>query len=118
MIYCIGGRCVCEFGPVIGYFPKPSKSWLIAKPNLIEEARDIFKDTGINFTSDGKKHLGAAFGSEEFKTEFVNEKVQMWVEEVIHLTEIARKDQHSIYCAFMHGLRNRYTLKVLNFAGT
>ena len=83
-------KCVCEFGPVIRYFPKPSKSCLIAKPNLIEEARDIFKDTGINFTSDGKKHLGADVGSEDFKTEFVNEKVQMWVEEVIHSTEIAK----------------------------
>ena len=56
-----------------------------------------------------KKHLGAAVGSEDFKTEFVNEKVQMWVEEVIHLTEIARKDPHSAYCAFMDGLSNRYT---------
>ena len=27
---------------------------------LIKEVREIFKDTGINFTSDGKKHLGAA----------------------------------------------------------
>ena len=33
----------------------------------------------------------------------------MWVEEVIHLTEIVRKDPHSAYYTFMHGLRNRYS---------
>ena len=34
-------KCV-EFGPAIGYYPKASKSWLIVKPELLEEARSIF----------------------------------------------------------------------------
>ena len=35
-------------GPSIGYFAKPSKSWLIVKPEFAEEAEgnDIFKSAG------------------------------------------------------------------------
>lgn len=102
-------KCVCEYGPIIGYFPKPSKSWLIVKPNLIDEATALFKDSGIKITAEGKKHLGAAIGSEDYKNEFVNEKIKSWVTEIINLTEIAKKDPHSAYCAFTHGLRHKYT---------
>ena len=102
-------KCVCEYGPIIGYFPKPSKSWLIVKPSMIHQAHNIFKNSGINITSDGKKHLGAAIGSEDFKTEFVIEKVLLWVNEIMNLAEIAKKDPHSAYCAFTHGLKHNYT---------
>ena len=50
-------KCVCEYGPIIGYFPKPSKSWLIVKPNLIDEATALFKDSGIKITAEGKKNI-------------------------------------------------------------
>ena len=78
--------------------------WLIVKPNLIDEATALFKDSGIKITAEGKKHLGAAIGSEDYKNEFMNEKIKSWVTEIINLTEIAKKDPHSAYCAFTHGL--------------
>ena len=40
-------------GPIIGYFAKVSKSWLITKPNKFELAQRMFKDTGINVTAEG-----------------------------------------------------------------
>ena len=54
------------FGAKMGYFPKASRSWLIAKPEKYETAKGIFRDTNLNITSKGKKHLGAVVGTEEF----------------------------------------------------
>ena len=55
-------------GPAYGYFPKPSKTWLIVKEEKLEEAKRIFKDTGVKITSDGTRHLGLQLEAEPSKT--------------------------------------------------
>ena len=48
-------------GKKYGYFVNESKSWLIIKDNSqLENAKMIFHDTAIKFTTEGKRHLGAA----------------------------------------------------------
>ena len=39
----------------------------------------MFRDTAINVTIEGHKHLGAALGSRSFLEEYVGEKVDEWV---------------------------------------
>ena len=46
---------------------KCHKSCLIVKEGMEELVMEIFKDTGVKITSEGKKHLGAVIGSPEFK---------------------------------------------------
>ena len=41
-----------EKGPSYGYFPKAVKTWLIVKEDKLEEAKHMFKDTGVKITSD------------------------------------------------------------------
>ena len=36
-------------------------------------------------------------------------KIAEWTSEIVNLSEIAKKDPHSAYCAFTHGLRHKYT---------
>ena len=38
---------VIEWGPFIGYYAKPSKSWLIVKPDYLEYAREVFSGSGL-----------------------------------------------------------------------
>ena len=52
-----------ESGPALGYFPNAKKCWLIIKPEREKAAREVFRDTAINVTVEGHKHLGAAPGS-------------------------------------------------------
>ena len=42
------------------------KSWLIVKDAKLSEAHTIFQGSGIPITSEGKRYLGAAIGSESF----------------------------------------------------
>ena len=44
------------------YFPNAKKCWLIIKPEREEADREVFRDTAINVTIEGHKHLGAALG--------------------------------------------------------
>ena len=51
-------------GKKFGHYVNESKRWLIIKnPDHLDYANNIFKDTGIKFTCEGKRHLGAVIDS-------------------------------------------------------
>ena len=49
-------------GPKYGYYPRPSKSFLIAKQHYKEYAERIFAGSNIKITTEGARHLGAVLG--------------------------------------------------------
>ena len=99
---------VIRVGPFIGYYAKPSKSWLIVKPGYLEYAKRVFARSGLQITTDGQRHLGAVVGSEQYRAEYVKMKIDGWIEEVEKLGEVARVDPHAAYCAYVFGLQHRY----------
>ena len=96
-------------GPDFGYFANPSKTSLIVKECHHLDAIALFENTNVSITTDGKSHLGAALGTEAFVHEFVNGKVQQWVEEIKHLSLIAQTQPHAAFSAFVHGLSSKWT---------
>ena len=62
------------YWPKYGYFPKASKSYLIVK----EDATALFDNSNVNITVEEKRHLGAIFGSDGYKREYVDELVKDW----------------------------------------
>ena len=50
---------IIDFGVFIGYTAKPTKSWLIVKEEYLQNAQKIFEGTGIQITTEGRRHLGA-----------------------------------------------------------
>ena len=100
---------IVDIGRFIGYNAKASKSWLIVKEQYIDLAKLTFKDAGINITSRGKRHLGAVIGSEDFKVEYVSEKVDRWMSEIETLAEITLVEPHAAYAAFVHGFQHKFT---------
>ena len=105
------------YGPYIGYHAKPSKSWLIVKSQHLEYAESVFRGTGLQITTSGKRHLGAVVGTNKFKDEFVSEKVDTWIEELAELGEIAKVEPHVAYCAYVFGLQHRYTYVLRTIPG-
>ena len=96
-------------GPDFGYFPNDRKCWIIAKPAKEESVREAFKDTSINVTVQGQKHLGAARGSKEYLEEYVSEKVINWINEIAKLAELALFQPQACYAAYTFGLKHRWT---------
>ena len=65
-------------GNRFGYYVNRSKSWLIVKTaQAADEARKIFGNS-VNITTDGKRHLGAVIGSDEYKSEYCEGLVNNW----------------------------------------
>ena len=70
---------LCDMCPKFGYFPEPSKCWLIVKPKLYKKILEIFSDdTEIKITMEGKRHLGAIVGSESYNKSYVSVKITEW----------------------------------------
>ena len=100
---------VVHYGPFLGYYAKPEKSWLIVKPEHLKLAEEVFEGSGLQITTQGQRHLGAVIGSEEYKDEYVDGKLSEWIEQLKMLGKVAQIDPHIAYCAYVFGLQHRYT---------
>ena len=103
-------NAIIEHGRKFGYFVNEAKSWLIIKNvDNCELAQHIFKESGIQITTSGKRHLGAAIGSEEFRIQYSREKISKWQAEVEKLAEIAKTEPQAAYAAYVHGEQHRFS---------
>lgn len=100
---------ISEIGPLFGYYPNGSKTYLVVKPDHGEHASRLFADTDVHVTTYGKRHLGAALGSRTFTEEYVSTKVQEWVKEIQQLAKVAISQPHAAHAAFTHGLSSRWS---------
>ena len=90
-------------GSKFGYYINQSKSWIISKNEKdLNEAKRIFEGTDRKFTTEGKRYLRAAIGSQDSKTAYANDNVKSWCEEIIKLTEYAKSQTQAAYAAFRH----------------
>ncbi len=100
---------LARLGPGYGYFPNPSKTWLVTKDDFHSNAVAAFEGTNINVTSSGRPYLGAALGTDAYTDQFVSEKVSQWSDEVRLLSAIATTQPHAAYAAFNHGLSSKWS---------
>ena len=97
-------------GPKFGYFPEPTKTFLILKdPSLTTLATHLFAGTGVKITCHGQRHLGAVIGSEEYKTSYVSAKVTKWVNDIKELSAIAVEEPQAALSAFTKSFCHRWT---------
>ena len=82
---------------------------MIVKPEHQQSAEQLFRDTGLNITSEGRRHLGAAIGQKSFVKEYMTEKVSNWVKELTKVASIATTHPQEAYAALTHGLTSKWT---------
>ncbi len=59
-------------------------------------------------TSSGHRYLGSYIGTEEGKTQFVEEKIKEWITDIQDLSEIAKREPQLAYSAYVYGLSKRW----------
>ena len=96
-------------GPELGYLPNAKKCWLITKPEKEEHARAMFDGTAINISTEGHQHLGAVIGSRKHLEDYVEEKAEDWISQIVRLAEFAQSHPQASYVAYTFGLRHRWT---------
>ena len=101
---------ISDQGSKFGYFVNEGKSWLIIKnADHRERAEQIFEQSDIKITTSGKRHLGAAIGSDEFRIQYSKDKIKKWQTEVENLAEIAKTEPQAAYAAYTHGEKHRFS---------
>ena len=94
-------------GPARGYFPEPSKSILIVKPQSVEAAKAKFQHLGFQVVT-GARYLGGFIGTEESKMEWVRGKVEKWAEHVRSLSVVARSSPHCAFVGLQKSLQSEW----------
>ena len=69
----------------------------------------MFGHLVVNVTCTGERHFGAVVGSGEFKKEYIQSKVENWIEDINQLAEIAKDEPQLAYAAFAKGICHRWT---------
>ena len=100
---------ITNIGPHFGYFPQPTKSWLIVKENHYEEAKAVFEGTNIQISKTGERHLGAVIGSKSFRERYCKEMVERWRNELTTLSEIALTQPQAAYACYTSGYQHRFS---------
>ena len=95
---------ISAIGPGYGYFPNASKTWIITKQQYHAEPIAIFKDSNLNITTEGKRHLGVALGTRTFVESFVKKQISEWISEIKLLSQIAVSQPHAAYVSLTHSL--------------
>ena len=70
---------------------------------MLKTANNLFTNTKINITTEGKRHLGAAIGSNKFRVKYVIEKVDEWIDELKTLSAYAKSQPQTACAAFCFG---------------
>ena len=68
-----------DIGPRFGYYSNPAKTHLLVKPEKFDKATDVFGDTGVEISCEGKRYLGGALGTDEYGEKFLAAKVEEWI---------------------------------------
>ena len=67
--------------------------------------KEALKETAINVTVQGQRHLGAVVGSQKYVEEYVNDKVTNWISKITKLAEFTDSTS-SILRAYTFGLNH------------
>ena len=98
---------LCDKGPARGYFPEPTKSIIIVKPQSVEAAKAKFAHLGFKVVT-GARYLGGHVGTVESKEKWVSDKVKTWTEAVRSLSRVAQSSPQAAFAGLQKSLQSEW----------
>ena len=108
-----------KIGPLLGYNPQPDKCHVIVKTQEdYLRACELFKDTAVKITLQGRPYLGSALGTTEYKAAYIESKIKLWIADIEQLSVIAQTEPHAAYHGYINGISKKwlYLLRTLNIS--
>ena len=99
-------RVLQEDGLNYGYFISGPKCQLITKKNIMEEAKRVFHNTGVQIGL-GARVLGSVIGDASAMNMYCEEKVQKYGKMTAKLREFARSNPHPLYSCLTKGVQSK-----------
>ena len=93
-----------ELGPNFGYYPEPQKTTLVVDSKDQSEAEMLFGDLGVTVVT-GQRFLGGFIGDHESCGEYVEQRVEMWMQCVEKLTKTAESQPQAAHVALTKSLQ-------------
>ena len=74
----------------------------------LENAIETFRGSEVKITTEGKKHLGAAIGSEDFKASYVKSLVDNWINQLKLLLKFAEPEYNQLVQPLLEDLKENF----------
>jgi hypothetical protein len=95
---------LCADGPAYGYFPEPTKSFIVVGECDVESATQLFSDIGVKVVT-SQRLLGGHIGSREGLETFLRKKVTEWDAGVTKLAHLTKAQPQNAYAALTKSLQ-------------
>ena len=81
--------------------------YLIVKEDQLLNANALFVNSNVNTAVEGKRHLGAIVGNDNYKHGYVDELVKDWNSQLCTLSTVAESQPQAACSAFVNGFKNK-----------
>ena len=81
------------------------------KPGRENNAKQLFGER-VKITTEGKRHLGAALGSNTFREEYSMGLVEEWSKQLQDLCDVAMTQPQAAYTAYIRGFESKLTWRI------
>ena len=95
-------------GPSRGYYPEPSKSIFICRPEDRERARDMLSNFDFQH-KEGSRYIGGFIGTDASRDEWLRPQIETWTEGVKTLAKVATRYPQTAYAGLVKSLQTEWT---------